>query len=151
MYDRILTLSWRRSLSYRNQSIDLQSKSMNWFLYDRDLRHERVNTFLWISKIWLSDQFPPYVPFWPFTKNRRKKLRHRCFLVNFAKFIRTSSLQNTSWVLFLHSQQNWRKDIEINFMVVFLLNINSPYFCCTFMKTFVFFIWNFWHFLNANS
>ena len=36
-----LTLSWRRSVSYRNQSIDLQSKLMDWFLYDRDLRHER--------------------------------------------------------------------------------------------------------------
>ena len=31
-----------RSLAYRNQSIDLQSKSVNWFLYDRDLCHERV-------------------------------------------------------------------------------------------------------------
>ena len=31
-----------RSLSYKNQSIDLQSKSMDWFLYDRKLRHERV-------------------------------------------------------------------------------------------------------------
>ena len=30
--------------SYRNQSTDLQSKSMVWFLHDRDLRHERVNT-----------------------------------------------------------------------------------------------------------
>ena len=38
-----LTLSWRRSLSYRNQSIDLQSKSVDWFLYDNGLRHERVN------------------------------------------------------------------------------------------------------------
>ena len=28
---------------YRDQSIDLQSKSVDWFLYDRDLRHERVN------------------------------------------------------------------------------------------------------------
>ena len=28
-----------RSLSYKNQSIDLQRKSMDWFLYDRDLRH----------------------------------------------------------------------------------------------------------------
>ena len=37
-----LILSWRRSLSYRNQSIDLLYKSMHWFLYDRDLRHERV-------------------------------------------------------------------------------------------------------------
>ena len=37
-----LTLSWQRFLSYWNQSIDLQNKSMNWFLYGRDLRHERV-------------------------------------------------------------------------------------------------------------
>ena len=37
-----LTLLWRRPLSYRNQSTDLQSKSMNWFLYDRGLRHDRV-------------------------------------------------------------------------------------------------------------
>ena len=38
-----LTVSCRRPLSYRNQSIDLQSKSMDWFLYDRGIRHERVN------------------------------------------------------------------------------------------------------------
>ena len=36
-------LSRRRSLLYRTQSIDLESNSMDWFLYDRDLRHERVN------------------------------------------------------------------------------------------------------------
>ena len=35
------TLSWRRLLSYRNQSIDLLCKSMDWFLFDKDLRHER--------------------------------------------------------------------------------------------------------------
>ena len=38
-----LTLSWRRSLSYRNHSIDLLFKSVDWFLYERDLRHEKVN------------------------------------------------------------------------------------------------------------
>ena len=38
----ILTISWRRYLLYRNQSLDLQSKSMDWFLYDRNFRHERV-------------------------------------------------------------------------------------------------------------
>ena len=38
-----LNLSWRRPLSYTNQSIDLQSKSMDWFIYDNGLRHERVN------------------------------------------------------------------------------------------------------------
>ena len=36
-----LTLSWRRPLSYRNQSIDLLCKSMDWFLYDNGPRHER--------------------------------------------------------------------------------------------------------------
>ena len=38
----ILTLSWRRSLSYRNQSTDLKSKSIDWFLYDKGLRHESI-------------------------------------------------------------------------------------------------------------
>ena len=37
-----LILSWRIPLYYRNQYIDLQSKSMEWFLYDNDLRQERV-------------------------------------------------------------------------------------------------------------
>ena len=38
----LTTFSWRRSLPYSNQSIGFQSKSMDWFLYDRYLRHERV-------------------------------------------------------------------------------------------------------------
>ena len=38
----VFTLSWRRPLSYRNQSIDLLAKSMDWFLHDNGLRHERV-------------------------------------------------------------------------------------------------------------
>ena len=37
------SLFWFSSLSYRNQSIDLLWKSMNWFLYDKDLSNERVN------------------------------------------------------------------------------------------------------------
>ena len=37
-----LTLSRRRPLSYRNQSIDLRNKTMDWFLYDNGLRLERV-------------------------------------------------------------------------------------------------------------
>ena len=42
----IINLSWRGPLSYRNQSIDLQSKSeQDWFLYDNSLRHERVKLF----------------------------------------------------------------------------------------------------------
>ena len=42
----VLTLPWRWPLPYKNYSIDLQSKSMEWFLYDNDLRHERVNLVL---------------------------------------------------------------------------------------------------------
>ena len=39
-----LTLSWRRPFSYRNQSNDLLSKSMDWFLYGIGPCHERVNS-----------------------------------------------------------------------------------------------------------
>ena len=42
----LLTLSRRRLLSYRNQSIDFRSKSMDWFLYDNGLHHERVKSFI---------------------------------------------------------------------------------------------------------
>ena len=38
-----LTLSWRKPLSYRNQTIDLRNKSLDWFLYDNSLRHKRVD------------------------------------------------------------------------------------------------------------
>ena len=40
-----LTLLRQRPLSYRNHSIDLLLKSMNYFLYDNGLRLERVNQF----------------------------------------------------------------------------------------------------------
>ena len=40
-----LTLSWRRPLSYRNQSSDLLFKLMDWFLYDNGRYHERVKIF----------------------------------------------------------------------------------------------------------
>ena len=41
-----LTLSRWMPLSYRNQSIDLRSKSIDWFLYDNGLRLERVKAIL---------------------------------------------------------------------------------------------------------
>ena len=47
---KLLTCSWRRSLSYRNQFIDFPSKSMDWFLYDRDLRHEKG--MIRIAMVW---------------------------------------------------------------------------------------------------
>ena len=47
---RILTLTRRRPISYRNQSIDLLRKSMDWFLYDNGLRHERVKLRMRINR-----------------------------------------------------------------------------------------------------
>ena len=55
--NQILSLSWRRSLSYRNHSMDLHSKSINWFLYDRVLRHERVKTVIFFQQLMLFDEF----------------------------------------------------------------------------------------------
>ena len=49
-----LTLSRRRPLSYRNQSTDLRSKSMDWFLYDNGLRLESVQQKIFIVSNWLS-------------------------------------------------------------------------------------------------
>ena len=48
----VLNLSWRRFLLYRNQSIDLQKKLMDWLLYDKNLRRERVNAFLHACIYW---------------------------------------------------------------------------------------------------
>ena len=53
-----LSISRRRPLAYRNQSIDLQSKSMDWFLYDNGLRHGRVKLVKFFFFTWLS---VPYV------------------------------------------------------------------------------------------
>ena len=39
-----LPLQWRRSLPHKKQSIDLLCKSVDGFLCDWDLHHERVNT-----------------------------------------------------------------------------------------------------------
>ena len=57
-----LTLSRRRSLSYRNQSINLLRKSMDWFLYDKGLRHERVNIMLFfLNKCTFCNKYEPFI------------------------------------------------------------------------------------------
>ena len=63
--DRSLTLSWRSSLSYRNQTIDLFCKLIDWFLYDKDVRHEIAHSTLIVNShhSWKRDYcktwFPP--------------------------------------------------------------------------------------------
>ena len=67
---RALTLSWRKPLSYRNQSSDLLCKSMDWFLYDNGLRHERV-------KQPLIAYCPLFLPKWKLYQNSIKLLKNR--------------------------------------------------------------------------
>ena len=50
-FTKDLTLSSRRSLLYRSQSIDLLCKSIDWFLYDKDLRHEWVQEVVVVLSI----------------------------------------------------------------------------------------------------
>ena len=70
-----LTISRRRSLSYRNQFINLHSKSMGSLLYDMVLRHERVKVM------------PNLVIFSKFRFQRRKPPKH------FMSFIKVARMQ----------------------------------------------------------
>ena len=45
---------WRRSLLFRSQSIELQNKSMDWFLYNGDLRHKRIKINRNIDTKWVN-------------------------------------------------------------------------------------------------
>ena len=67
-----LNLSWRKLLSYINQSTDLHSKTMDWFLYDADLRHEKVkidsfvfNFYYFLLSLFLNLFSPYYRSFKP--------------------------------------------------------------------------------------
>ena len=88
-----LTLSWVRSLSHKNQSIDLQCKSMDWFLYDRNLRHERVKV--------ICSRYIPNTPGLRPVTLLKKRLWQRGFPENFVKYLKTPFLQNTSGRLLL--------------------------------------------------
>ena len=46
MDEELLDSFMTEVMLYRNQYIDLERKSMDWFLYDSDIRHERVNALL---------------------------------------------------------------------------------------------------------
>ena len=95
----VITLSWQMSLSFRKQSTDLLSKSMDWFLYDKDLRHERDKgklkfflTVVFCSQIWQQIFFVEHF---------------RLFSVYFVFcFLRTAFLSNlivgtSSWIQFI--------------------------------------------------
>ena len=116
----------RRPLSYRNQSIDLLCKSIDWFLYNRDLRHVIAEAWLiiWrhqfrsgrlvvlckkvLLKISQSTEkglcwslFFNKVAGWRLATLLKTDSSRGIFLWILAKFLRTSILKNTNQRLFL--------------------------------------------------
>ena len=84
-----LTLSWWRSLSYRNQSTDLLRKSMDWFLYDNDLSHKRAKSSFFRDSA--------NSAFWFWLYNSEKKYRSRgnfSFLSQFQQFLHYIDFRN---------------------------------------------------------
>ena len=93
-----LTLSWRRPLSYRNQSIDLLRKSMDWFLYDNDLRHERVNRFCGWHLLLIITYILDEVKLVKLTKqNWRCNICLYSFRIILEVFLRTEILNDANW------------------------------------------------------
>ena len=86
-----LTLSWRRPLSYRNQSIDLLCKSVDWFLYDNGLRHEKVKVaWYWISILCLKSQYPGkvirFTKYWKYMKKFKETFSYVNSSITSVKF-----------------------------------------------------------------
>ena len=108
-----LTLSWRTSLWYRIQFIDLICKLMGSFLYDRDLRLERVKwkhgihcvkyeilsviySLIWIGKGSCSEVFCIKGVLEKFAKFSGKHLCQSLFLNKVAGLIPATSLKKDS-------------------------------------------------------
>ena len=95
-----LTLSWWRPLPYRNQSTDLGSKSMNWFLYDNGLHHERVKLLNYLTWIlyWIavknSNSENQSYCLWRHRSNRPEVFCTKGVLENFANHLRQSIFLN---------------------------------------------------------
>ena len=114
-----LTFSLWRLLSYRNQSIDLQSKSMDWFLYDNGLRHETVK---YTKKVlWKNFTFCGYCD--------------RCF----GKKCSVSCIFQTIVVIVVMKileKHWWRKSVlERNSLLVYLYRIFQPQIIILFWRT----------------
>ena len=121
-FAKSLTLSWRTSLWYRIQFIDLICKSMGSFLYDRDLRLERVKwkhglhcvkyeilsviySLIWIGRGSCSEVFCIKGVLEKFAKFSGKHLCQSLFLNKFAGLRPATSLK-----------KDWRRCFPINFV-----------------------------------
>ena len=113
--DRSLTLSWWRSLSYRNQTIDLLCKLMDWFLYNRDVRHEIAHSTLMANShhSWKRDYCENWFPldcwFWLSSSSIiRDKLT--CVLPKLAGVLSSTKLWER--ILFAANSADWKKILD---------------------------------------
>ena len=118
MIDMVLTLSWWRSLSYRNQSINFLCKLTDWFLYDRDFRHERVNTPLNI----MQDSHP--LAFRANWEIERNKALTRNFLIRMNNRNNLSPLYHIETSLLIFSANQWTGFYVIETSV--MKELNTP-------------------------
>ena len=107
---KLLALSWRRPLSYRNESTDLLCKSMDWFLYDSGLRHEKVKEIFQSSLL--------------FSRNHWNCNENYLFMVQsneiFTNFYRMKPLSYSLIKPYVNSQK-----MLLYSSGIYLLNINS--------------------------
>ena len=108
------TLSWRGPLPYRNQSIDLRSKSMDWFLYDNGLRHERVKNEMGMWSYYFSNRIIILRDSRNFWFKKLFETRLLCLL------FRQSSTANTGWNMCLKEKRGGNKMSQIFCFVYWL-------------------------------
>ena len=106
----VLILSRGMSISYRNQSIDLLCKSLDWFQYDRYLRHERVK---------------PGFTTYNYSNER---------LINL--YLKRHIFEHSAWFAFEYvfimsiTYKIWQSDLNFIFLQsCFAIKIFSDYFC----------------------
>ena len=117
-----LTLSWRMPFSYRNQSIDLLRISMDWFLYDNDLCHERVKNLLSCKSCII--EFIQFISHWIYRKSYyqiKYRTKHR-IVTAFSKIISLIFV----WIFLFFP---WPKNLSIIYFLpdLKLKNIGFPY------------------------
>ena len=111
-----LTLSWRRPLLYRNQSIYLLCKSLDWFLYDNGLPYERVkNNTLKEFVALICVKMKVTALLWQILDIFKHKtyLRNREFFTNFSKGILFKNICLWSDKLITLWIADWKRKIFI--------------------------------------
>ena len=95
------SLSWQWLPSYRNQSIDLLCKSMDWFICDRDFHHQRVK---WEFTIWQRER-----------ERQSKNARSRSYPRSRFKSLRCNNWKakdEMAWII-SKPKQTWQEQVLI--------------------------------------